>query len=357
MRAELATASPFEYVGNLHIHTTHSDGGGSTKEIAAVARTVGLDFIALNDHSYLAQLHLEEEGYYKGILVLVGSEIGTRSHHYLAYDIKNQVDGEGSSPQELIDAVSTQGGFGFLAHPFEKGMHFLEKGVAYTWNDWSVKGYTGICIWNFSSRWKENVKSFWHGVFHLIFKTYTLRGPSQETLATWDTACSKRRVVAIGGSDAHGSPMKMGFLKLTPLSYRYLLRTINTHVLTAAPLTGDLGRDKGIIYDSLREGNCFIAHDGLCPAKGFRFTFNRERGKRRLLMGQEGRFSPGVLEVRLPRRGLIRVMKDGSPFKRAHGTGLSIKIDEGGVYRVEVLRRTVLFGWRPWIFSNPIYLR
>ncbi len=357
MRAELATASPFEYVGNLHIHTTHSDGGGSTKEIAAVARTVGLDFIALNDHSYLAQLHLEEEGYYKGILVLVGSEIGTRSHHYLAYDIKNQVDGEGSSPQELIDAVSTQGGFGFLAHPFEKGMHFLEKGVAYTWNDWSVKGYTGICIWNFSSRWKENVKSFWHGVFHLIFKTYTLRGPSQETLATWDTACSKRRVVAIGGSDAHGSPMKMGFLKLTPLSYRYLLRTINTHVLTAAPLTGDLGRDKGIIYHSLREGNCFIAHDGLCPAKGFRFTFNRERGKRRLLMGQEGRFSPGVLEVRLPRRGLIRVMKDGSPFKRAHGTGLSIKIDEGGVYRVEVLRRTVLFGWRPWIFSNPIYLR
>ncbi len=353
----MATASPFEYVGNLHIHTTHSDGGGSTKEIAAVARTVGLDFIALNDHSYLAQLHLEEEGYYKGILVLVGSEIGTRSHHYLAYDIKNQVDGEGSSPQELIDAVSTQGGFGFLAHPFEKGMHFLEKGVAYTWNDWSVKGYTGICIWNFSSRWKENVKSFWHGVFHLIFKTYTLRGPSQETLATWDTACSKRRVVAIGGSDAHGSPMKMGFLKLTPLSYRYLLRTINTHVLTAAPLTGDLGRDKGIIYHSLREGNCFIAHDGLCPAKGFRFTFNRERGKRRLLMGQEGRFSPGVLEVRLPRRGLIRVMKDGSPFKRAHGTGLSIKIDEGGVYRVEVLRRTVLFGWRPWIFSNPIYLR
>jgi len=357
MKAELATASLFEYVGNLHIHTTHSDGGGSTKEIAAVARTVGLDFIALNDHSYLAQLHLEEEGYYKGILVLVGSEIGTRSHHYLAYDIKNQVDGEGYSPQELIDAVSTQGGFGFLAHPFEKGMHFLEKGVAYTWNDWSVKGYTGICIWNFSSRWKENVKSFWHGVFHLIFKTYTLRGPSQKTLATWDRVCSKRRVVAIGGSDAHGSPMKMGFLKLTPLSYRYLLRTINTHVLTTAALTGDLRRDKGIIYHSLREGNCFIAHDGLCPAKGFRFSFNREKGKRRLLMGQEGRFSPGVLEVRLPRRGLIRVMKDGSPFKRAHGSGLSIKIDEGGVYRVEVFRRTVLFGSRPWIFSNPIYLR
>jgi hypothetical protein len=357
MRAELATAPPFEYVGNLHIHTIHSDGGRSTKEIAAVARTVGLDFIALNDHSYLAELHLEEEGYYKGILVLVGSEIGTRFHHYLAYDIKNQVDDEGRSPQEVIDAVSRQGGFGFLAHPFEKGMHFLEKGVAYTWNDWSVKGYTGICVWNFSSRWKENVRSLWHGVFHLILKTYTLRGPSQKTLATWDRVCSKRRVVAIGGSDAHGSRMKMGFLKLTPLSYRYLLRTICTHVLTTAPLTGDLRRDKGIIYNSLREGKCFIAHDGLCPAKGFRFSFKGGTGKQRLFMGQEGRFSPGILKVRLPQHGLIRVIKDGSLLKGAHGSGLSIKIDEGGVYRVEVSRKTRLFGWRPWIFSNPIYLR
>jgi predicted metal-dependent phosphoesterase TrpH len=76
---------PFEYVGNLHIHTTRSDGGGDTKEIAEVARAVGLDFIILNDHSYLTQLHLEDQGYHKGILVLVGSEIGTSSHHYLVF--------------------------------------------------------------------------------------------------------------------------------------------------------------------------------------------------------------------------------------------------------------------------------
>jgi len=74
-------------------------------------------------------------------------------------------------------------------------------------------------------------------------------------------------------------------------------------------------------------------------------------------MGQEAQFSPGVLVIKLPDRGLIRIMKDGSLYKPGYGSGLSINIHEGGVYRVEVLRKTPIFGWRPWIFSNPIYLR
>jgi len=52
----MAQETPFEYVGNLHIHTTHSDGGGGVKEVAEAARAVGLDFIILNDHSYHTQL-------------------------------------------------------------------------------------------------------------------------------------------------------------------------------------------------------------------------------------------------------------------------------------------------------------
>ncbi len=353
----MAIGLPFEYVGNFHIHTSRSDGGGSAKEIAKAARTAGIDLIAINDHSYLTQLHLEDEGYHKGILVLVGSEIGSRSHHYLAYNIKNQVDDESHSPQEVIDAVNSQGGFGFLAHPFEKGMHFLQNNVAYTWNDWSVRDYTGICIWNFSSRWKENVKSFWHGIFHLALKKYTLKGPSQKTLATWDRLCSERRVVAIGGSDAHASSIKIGFIKLKPLSYRYLLNTINTHILTTSPLSGDFMTDKEIIYASLREGNCFIAHDGLCSAKGFSFSFRREKNKERIEIGQEAQFSPGVLVIKFPGRGLTRILKDGSLIKTEYGSGLSIRIQKGGVYRVEVLQKIPIFGWRPWIFSNPIYLR
>jgi hypothetical protein len=349
--------SPLEYVGNIHVHTDHSDGGASTQYIAKVARAVGLDFVALNDHSYLTTLHSEEEGYYKGVLVLVGSEIGTRFHHYLAFNIKEQIGGEDLSPQEIIDAVNRQGGFGFVAHPFEQGMPFLEGGTAYTWNDWSVYGFTGISIWNFTSRWKENVKTLWHGIFHLIFKTYTIKAPSQKTLATWDKLCLQTQVVAVGGSDAHGSPVKLGPFRFTPLSYRFLLGTINTHILTYSPLIGDAVTDKEIVYHSLKTGKCFVGHDGLFPANGFRFFFTSANSGERLEMGEEAPYSQGVATIKIPRSGLIRIVRNGLLLRRDYGKELNLNIEEPGVYRVEVYKRTLVFGWRPWIFSNPIYLR
>jgi hypothetical protein len=348
---------PYEYIGNLHIHTRHSDGGGTTLEVADAARKAGLDFIALNDHSYLTRLYLEEEGYHKGVLVLVGSEIGTRFHHYLAYDIKEQIDDERLSPQEVINAVAEQGGFGFIAHPFEKGMPYIEKGIAYTWNDWSVEGFTGICIWNFASRWKENVRNFWTALFHLLFKTYTVKGPSRKTLCTWDSLCRSGRVVAIGGSDAHGSPVRKGFLSFTPLTYEYLLGTINTHILANTPLKGDPEEDKELVYRALQEGSCFVAHDGLDPSRGFRCRVTKDGDGARVEMGQEAGYSPGVLMITLPNHGLIRVIRNGTLHRKAYGNKLTLRIHDKGVYRVEVFRKTAVFGFRPWIFSNPIYLR
>ena len=353
----MANGPLFEYTGNLHIHTVYSDGGGTAEDIVKAARKVGLDFIILNDHSYQTQLHLEDEGYHKGVLVMVGSEIGHRFHHYLAFNITRQIDDKNLSPQEVINEVNRQGGFGFLAHPFEKGMPFLDNGKAYTWNDWSVKGYTGICIWNFTSRWKEKVKTLWHGIFHLLFKKYTVQGPSKKTMKTWDELCLTKRAAAIGGSDAHGASVKIKFLNIKPFSYEYLLGTINTHILTHCPLEGDGKMDKDVIYNSLRQGRCFIAHDDIYPAKGFQFYFSRDTDKKRYGMGHEEKFGPGVLVVKSPAHGLIKIIRNGSLFREAYGNGLSARIYEKGVYRVEVFRKTPLFGWRPWIFSNPIYLR
>ncbi len=196
----------FEHIGNLHIHTAHSDGDADVSKIAELASRDRLDFIIINDHAHMSDtLHLEEEGFYGKVLVLVGLEIGTRFHHYLAFDLKSRISDQDLAPQQVIDWVYGQGGFGFMAHPFEKGMPFMEKSTAYTWNDLSVTAHTGVCIWNFTSRWKERVRSFLHGLFFVYFKTQTLKGPSQETLTYWDQQCLHRRVAAIGGSDAHGS--------------------------------------------------------------------------------------------------------------------------------------------------------
>lgn len=347
----------FEYIGNLHIHTHHSDGTGTVPQIARAAKKAGCDFIAINDHDYLTdELHLEAEGFHDGVLTLMGLEIGRRHHHYLAYNLKEMIRGDRLSPQQVIDRVNEQGGFGFLAHPFERGMPLLEKSIAYTWEDLSVSGYTGICLWNFTSRWKERIRTPLHGVLCLLFKVASLRGPSRETLGFWDDQCRHRRIVGIGASDAHASRFQMGAFQFVPLSYRFLLHSINVHILLENRLPQDLDGAKKAVYGALREGRCYLAHDNLCPASGFRFDFIDDEG-RRMTMGEEEPFRPGTLKIETPARADIRLVRDGTPGVHKSGVAASVDINQKGVYRVEVYRRIPLLGRRPWIFSNPIYLR
>jgi hypothetical protein len=346
-----------EYVGNIHIHSIHSDGEGTVQEIARSATEVGLDFICLNDHAYMSDaFHLNEEGFYGKVLLLVGLELGVRFNHYLAYNVKQKTTQRILRAQEIIDSASSQGGFGFLAHPFEKGMHFVEKSLAYTWNDLSVTGYTGVCIWNFTSRWKERVRTLFHGFFFLAFKTQMLKGPSRETLAFWDRQCQDRRVVGVGGSDAHGSAFKWGPLKLRPFSYDYLLNSICIHVFLKNKLSRIPEEAKQDIYEAMQNGRLFIAHENLGSAKGFRFDFTADDGAD-LYMGEEALFRPGQFVVESPEEGEIRLIKNGVLSDERRGKEAIFAVTEKGVYRVEVYKRLFPFGWRAWIFSNPIYLR
>jgi hypothetical protein len=347
----------FEYVGNLHIHSLYSDGGGDVNQIAQSAKRMGHGFIILTDHHHMTDdFHLEDEGIHNGVVVLVGAEIGRRYHHYLAFDINERIKTQDLGPQEVIDQVNKQGGFGFMAHPFEKGMPFSQKSEAYTWNDLSVTGYKGICVWNFSSRWKERVRSVFHGLFHLTFKTQMLKPPSKNTLSFWDEVCKKKRVPAIGGSDAHGAKFKWGPFRFKPLSYDYLLNSINVHILLKERLSRDVKRAKDQIYEAIKEGRLFIAHENLASAKGFKVRFVPEDGTP-LTLGEEGLFQPGTLEIETPEPGRIKLLKNGILEKTWHGQRASYRVRERGVYRIEVYRRLFLFGWRPWIFSNPVYLR
>lgn len=347
----------FEYTGNVHIHSRYSDGSGDVARIVRDAKSVYLDFIIFNDHDYMAKiLHLEDEGNYDGVLALIGLELGARFHHYLAFGLREMVRGKGLGPQSVIEVVNRKGGFGYLAHPFEKGMPFRENSIAYTWNDLSVTDYTGICIWNFSSRWKERVKTHLHGLFFLLFKTWSLKGPSRQTLSFWDKACAERRVVAIGGSDAHGALFRLGPFRFTPLSYRDGLSSINIHVLLDSPLAKDAIEAGKQVYEAMKEGRLHLAHDRLASSRGFRFSCVLKGGPT-LEMGEESPFRPGTLFVETPKKGEIRLIKNGRFVTRWIGTRFSHTIEKPGVYRIEVHRRAPFFGLRPWIFSNPIYLR
>jgi hypothetical protein len=243
-----------------------------------------------------------------------------------------------------------------MAHPFEKGMPFREKSVAYTWNDLSVTGHTGICLWNFTSRWKERIRTILHGLFFVYFNTQALKAPSRETLSYWDKECLKRRMVSIGGSDAHGTVIQRKHFAFTPLTYDYLLNSVNIHILLNRKMARDFGEAKNDVYNAMKEGRLFIAHDNLYPAKGFRFHFFSSDGVD-LYIGEEDNFQPGQIVVELPSTGEIRLIRDGKLIERWRGRDAVYSVREKGVYRIEVYRHLFFFGWRPWIFSNPIYLR
>jgi hypothetical protein len=347
----------YEYVGNIHIHSTLSDGTGTFDEIAEKAAAAGLNFICFNDHDSMTQpLNLDEEGFRGKMVILIGQEIGKKDHHYLAFDVKKNIISEGHTPQDVINEVKRQGGIGFLAHPFEKGMPFYEKSRAYTWNDLSVTGFDGVCIWNFGSRWKERVKSLMHALFMIKFRSQTLKGPSRETMSFYDALCRIRRVVAIGGSDAHGTIINWWRFRFNPLPYEFMLKTINIHIFLKRKIFKDFSHAKEDIYDAMREGRLFIANDDISPARGFRFNYFADDGSD-LQMGEESAFSPGNLIVEAPSRGDIRLFKNGELVARKRASEAVFPVKQKGVYRVEVQRYITFFGWRPWIFSNPIYLR
>lgn len=343
--------------GNLHMHTVQSDGTKTHQELGQIAEAAGLDYLVVTDHNVLA---VDEEGYTGKTLVLVGEEVhdtqrAPQSSHTLCFDIRQDAAGYGGDPQQLIDAVAAQGGFSFLAHPFEHdAVPFLPE-PNISWRDWQVTGYAGIELWNYMSEFKGALKSKAHAVLCAYFPALSASGPYPETLRKWDELLRSRPVAALGGSDAHGNTYHLGPLSRAVQPYDYLFRCVNTHLLSQEPLSGDLGHDRALIYGALRTGRGFLGYEQPGAIAGF--TFWARSGDGEATMGEELTMQ-GTVEVRVtcPWPADVHLLRDGQMVAHAQGERLTFVAHEGGVYRVEAYRRYA-GRWRGWIFSNPIYVR
>ena len=71
------------------------------------------------------------------------------------------------------------------------------------------------------------------------------------------------------------------------------------------------------------------------------------------MMGDEVAFARDQeLQVVLPKRGRLRLIRDGETILEEVGKSLAHPVPGPGIYRVEVSRKGKL-----WILSNPIYVR
>ena len=164
----------------------------------------------------------------------------------------------------------------------------------------------------------------------------------------------RRRVVGIGSLDNHARrfPFRRRRLSLFEIfPHRQAFRTVRTHLLSPEPFSGEAGADLQRLYALLAAGRCYVSYDLLGDPAGF--GFEGERGGLPIPMGEEvPAGEPVELRARSPVKADIRLLRDGELIARAWDTELGSNDRGPGVYRIEVHRDD-----RPWVFSNPIYLR
>lgn len=350
-----------ELVVNLHMHTPYSDGFGSHQEIAQAALRAGLDAVIVTDHNVFVD---GPEDYYqegnRRVLLLVGEEVHDQArdpqkNHLLVFGANRELATLAYNPQVLVDAAQKASGVCFIAHPVDPEAPSVGESDI-SWVDWSVQGYTGIELWNAMSEFKSLLKSKLHAIFYAYNPHHVAHGPFPEALRRWDELLAAgRRVVAIGGSDAHAFRARLGPLRRILFPYEFHFKAVNTHLYVPRPLNGDVFEDRRLIMETFARGRLFIGYDLPHSTRGFRFT---AQGKdTSACMGDEISARNGVtFQIRLPLPVECRLIKDGKLIKTWKKRDTCTHItSEPGVYRAEVY---IPFKGklRGWIFSNPIYV-
>ncbi|WP_336773235.1 CehA/McbA family metallohydrolase [Paenibacillus sp. MMO-58] len=161
--------------GDLHMHSVHSDGSYTIEQAKESCRARGLEFMALTDHNTSSQNHAalvpDEE-----LLLIPGVEMTSYFGHANVLGVSNALqDFRVTTPAQadlVLKEARERGGFVSLNHPF-----------------------CPSCPWELGFDVPYDAIEVWNGPW---------RGLNERALAWWQGQLAKgRRVIALGGSDAH----------------------------------------------------------------------------------------------------------------------------------------------------------
>ena len=372
----------------LHVHSAFShDSRGTIDEIVSAANEVGARVVMFTEHpaSHYDYVNDGHRGMKDGVLLIPGAE----TEGFLAYPKRSIQDQKPKSPQEFADLVRSTGGLIFLCH--------LEERM-----DWDIAGLTGSEIYNTHADFKEETKFI--AALRSPLTLLTL-GPAvnqfpQETFAAledypadylkrWDQLCQKQRLTGVSANDAHHNQAYRARLtddgkvelrdgldkvlttldpeKLPPLKlliggkkpgenvfeidldpYARSFRHVSTHLLLKSV-------DEQNVWDALKESRAYVSFDWIADPTGF--VLRADRGEQSWPMGSEVPLADGLrLRAEAPLEGTFKLVRDGEVILEKTGPSIEVPVDKAGVYRVEVWQ-TLAGEARPWILSNPIYVR
>lgn len=347
------------YSGAVHVHSVHSDGSGTLEEIGNAAVASELDFVLLTDHSTVAGASNGGEGYYGSALVMVGEEINTSYGHVLALGTTRHLEQDGPDGfPGLLNAIRSDGGISVVAHPYGRR----------AWQEWGFTGMQGLEVFNADSEWRNDNLWEWTRalVWYPLFPVAALNGlvdyPA-ENVGRLDKMAASGHVVGVASVDAHARIPLWGDQFLPFPAYERMFNWFRTYVLTDEPLTGIAEHDKRAINAAIAQGRSFSVVEGYGAGHGFSFVY-ADDDTTVTMGGSTSKKSDGRFTVSTGVQGgvVIRLMQDGGFAAESHADEATFEVDESGVYRVEVfqIRRYLpLFdvSERPWIISNPIWIR
>jgi len=353
--------------GVVHVHTARSDGRGTLDEVAAAAARAGLKFVVFTDHGD-ATRKPDPPTYRSGVLCLDGVEVSTSGGHYVVLDMPASPYPLGGEARDVVEDVRRLGGFGIAAHPDSPKPEL-------SWREWTAP-FDGIEIVNPDTSWRQWLAApSWRPKMRLAeaLMAYPVR-PAQSIASLiqpsriryqWQALAARRRVVMIGGTDAHAKlevrPTEAGERDIAlPLpSYVASFRTLSVRLRPDGPLTGDAAADASVVVRAIRAGHFYTVIDAAAGPPSFDFAGTNAQasvhaGDQLLTRG------PLTLHVRSNApRGFMTTVWNGAVPLAADRTEqeFSVEAPEGpGAYWVEI-RATDRVPPLPWITSNAIYVR
>ena len=112
--------------GNLHTHTTNSDGDESPEHVAEWYHEQGYDWLCLSDHNHLTILEGTDSEKAKWPLLVAGEEVTSRNAdgpvHINGYGVREVVEASESTDivtamRENVDRIISAGGMASINHP------------------------------------------------------------------------------------------------------------------------------------------------------------------------------------------------------------------------------------------------
>ncbi|HSE20150.1 MAG TPA: hypothetical protein VLB68_00790 [Pyrinomonadaceae bacterium] len=347
-----------EYVGVMHVHSfLGGHSSGTFSDIISAAQANKLNFVVMTEHVEKDFDTAEStlKGLHGGVLFINGNEVSsTDGERVLVVPGTNRVVAkEATTYSELVTAATANGALTIAAYPnelksVEAKFEALEIYNVYT-NARSINPIT-TC---FDVLWSHRTYP------DLLFANFYQRPDG--AIQKWDQLLSKRRVTATAGNDAHAnigvslvdsSGKTLMGLQLDPYSTSFHL--VRMHVLVP--------RDKELsattLLEALRQGHSFIGFDIFGDTTGFRFEAENSGESR--VQGDEILLRPGTkLKIQVPLKARIAIHKDGQIVMTEDGVfEKDFELKDKGIYRVEAyLPELGKVGTKPWIISNPIYVK